>query len=114
MEPNINPHLRRKRESFLETCPGLDPIVVDIVSRIIRGTEPFIREQFRGLSVPAEDLALASEFVFGRLKELDATRIVSSQELRRRAVDLDQTAKELRKTFLSLADRHGLILFGGK
>jgi hypothetical protein len=62
------------------------------------------------LSVPAEDLALATEFVLGRLKELDATCVVSTQERHRRATDLDQTAKELRRTFFSLADATGLIL----
>jgi len=80
--------------------PELDAIAIDITQRLVAGKEPWIRPEFRGLSVPAEDLAFASEFVLGRLKEFDLMREVSSQERRRRAVDLDRTAKELRRTFL--------------
>ena len=60
--------------------------------------------------MPAEGLALASEFVLGRLKEFDARRDLTRAERQRRAVDLEETAKELRKTFLSLWDANGLIL----
>jgi len=110
MESNLKSLVRCKQPSSPETPLELDPIVVDIISRIILGTEPFVREEFRGARIPAIDVIFASEWLLSRLKELDARRGLTPKERRRRVIDLDRTAQELRKTFLSLADRRGLIL----
>ena len=110
MESNLKSPMRCKQPRSPETPLELDPIVVDIVSRIILGNEPFVREEFRGARIPAIDVIFASEWLLSRLKELDARRGLTPKERRRRVIDLDRTAQELRKTFLSLADRRGLIL----
>jgi hypothetical protein len=80
------------------------------MQRLVAGKEPWIRPEFRGLRIPVIDLILAGEFLFDKLKELDAKRGLTPVQRRARAVDLDQTAKELKKTFFSMADAHGLIL----
>ena len=76
----------------------------------MREREPRIRPEFQGLRVPSLDLVLAAEWLLSRLKELDARRKLTPKERRQRAVDLDRTVREFRKTFFSLADRHSLIL----
>jgi len=102
-QSNIKPERNRKQKTRPNLPPdGLDVIAIDIMQRLVKGEEPAIRPEFRGLRVPAEDLALAVEFTLGQLKVL-------SPRGRERAKDLDMTAKEARKTFLALADSHGLI-----
>jgi hypothetical protein len=110
MESNLNSPMRCEQPSSPATPLELDPIVVDIVSRIIMGTEPFVHDEFRGARIPAIDLIFASEWLLGRLKELDARRDLIPKGQHRRVIDFDRSAQKFRKTFLSLADRQGLIL----